>query len=571
MVEVSDEVTKIVVVGGVACGPKAAARARRRDPNARITIIERGPFLSYAGCGLPYYIGGSVPECDDLRKTQYGVIRDEGFFWGVKGIEARTRTLVESINRDRKTVTVRSLESNTTEEIAYDKLVLATGASPARPPIEGLELERVFSVHVPRDAQLMRELIEGGEVDKAAFIGAGRISLEVAESLFAHAVDAVIIEMEGSILPTMLDPEIAAVVAGALRQDNIEIFLSEKVLRIEGNEDGQACKVITEAREIPVDMVVVATGVTPNVDLAVAAGLAIGETGAIAVNERLQTSDPDIYAGGDCVECTSLVTGRKIYAPLGSTANRHGRVIGDNITGGESTFPGVAGTCAMKSMGMNITSTGITERQAKALGYSVLTCIVPWMDRAHYYPGGKPILVKMVADAADGRLLGAQVVGPGDVTKRIDVLATAITNRADIDQLANLDLSYAPPYSTALDAVTHAANVLRNKRDGIAESIIPAEVCMKMERGDEFVLLDVREMSEVEKSKFEDRRVCAIPLSRLRSSASEVPTAKELICFCQLGMRSYEACLTLKGMGFENVKFLEGGLRFWSDAGYSDT
>jgi NADPH-dependent 2,4-dienoyl-CoA reductase/sulfur reductase-like enzyme/rhodanese-related sulfurtransferase len=506
-----------------------------------------------------------------LRKTQYGVVRDEDFFWNVKEIEARTRTAVESINRDRKTVTIRSLETNATEEIPYDKLVLATGASPAKPPIEGLSLERVFFVHVPHDAQLMRELIEGGEVDKAVFIGAGRVSLEVAESLFAHAVDAAIVEMEGSILPAMLDPEIAAVVAGALREDNIEVFLSEKVLRIEGDEEGRACKVITEAREIPTDIVVVATGVKPNVELAVAAGLAIGEAGAIAVNDRLQTSDPDIYAGGDCVECTSLVTGKKIYAPLGSTANRHGRVIGDNVTGGDSTFPGVVGTCAMKSMGMNIAGTGITERQARALGYSVLTSIVSSMDRAHYYPGAKFILVKMVADAKDGRLLGAQVVGPGDVTKRIDVLATALTSRADIDQIANLDLSYAPPYSTALDAVTHAANVLRNKRDGMAEALGPAEVRARMDRNDEFVLLDVREMTEVEKAKFEDRRVCAIPLSQLRSSASKVPNARELICLCQMGMRSYEACLTLKGMGFENVKFLEGGLRFWSDAGYSDT
>ncbi len=556
---------KIVIIGGVACGPKVAARARRRDAHAEITIIERGPWLSYAGCGLPYYVGGSIPELDGLRSTQYGVVRDEEFFDSVKGVTARTRTLAESIDRNAKVLTVRNLETDEREKIVYDKLVLATGASPVKPSIEGLELDHVFFVHVPSDAQQLREKVEEGEIDKAVFIGGGRIALEVTESFFAQAVDSVIIEMEDTILPTALDPEVADSIAAALRKQGVEIFVSEKVLRIEGDEEGKACKVITEAREIETDAVIVAAGVRPTVQLAVEAGLDIGETGAIAVNERLQTSDPDIYAGGDCVECTSLVTGKKVYAPLGSTANRHGRVIGDNVTGGNEAFPGIVGTGVLKTMGVNVSSTGITERQARSWGYEVMTCIVPWMDKAHYYPGGKPLMVKMVADAKDGRILGAQVVGPGDVTKRIDVLATALTNRATIDDIANLDLGYAPPYSTALDVVTHAANVLRNKRDGLTKSVTIEELRKKIERGDDFVLLDVREASEVEKAKLEDGRVIAIPLSRLRRSLGDVPRDKEVICYCQLGMRSYEACRTLEGAGFGDVKFLEGGLRFWSD------
>ena len=428
-----------------------------------------------------------------------------------------------------------------------------------------LDLDRVFVVHVPPDAKRLRELIEEGEIDKAVFIGGGRIALEVTESFNAQAVDSVIVEMEGSILPTSLDPEVAASVASVLRKQGVEILLSEKVVRIEANDEGEACKVVTEAREIETDAVIVATGVHPNVELAVAAGLEIGETGAIAVNERLQTSDPDIYAGGDCVECTSLVTGKKMYAPLGSTANRHGRVIGDNVTGGDATFPGIVGTAVMKTMGVNVSNTGITERQARSLGYDVITCIVPWMDRAHYYPGGKGIMVKMVADSQSGRLLGGQVVGPGDVTKRIDVLATALTSGATIEDVANLDLGYAPPYSTAIDSVAHAANVLKNKRDGLAKSITPMDLRERMDRDEDFVLLDVREMGEVEKSKLEDKRVCTIPLSRLRSSSGEIPTDREVVCFCQLGMRSYEACRTLEGLGFEDVKYLEGGLRLWSE------
>ncbi|NQU08481.1 MAG: FAD-dependent oxidoreductase [Candidatus Abyssubacteria bacterium] len=565
----SDASHKIVIVGGVACGPKAAARARRRDPDAEIVLIEQGPMLSYAGCGLPYYIGGSIPELDGLRSTQYGAVRDEEFFSIVKGIEARTRTVAESIDRENKTVTVRNIDSGATEDIAYDKLVLATGASPARPPIEGLDNDRVFCVHVPPDAARLRELIEEDEIDKAVFIGGGRIALEVTESFFSQAVDSVIIEMEDSILPTVLDPEIAASVAHTLRNQGVEIYVSEKVLRIEKNDDGPACKVVTANREIKADAVIVATGVRPNTRLAEAAGLQMGETGAIAVNDHLQTSDPDIYAGGDCVECVNLVTGGKTYAPLGSTANRHGRVIGDNVTRGDAGFPGIVGTAAIKTMGVNVASTGITERQAKKLGYDVVSCVAPWMDRAHFYPGGKAIMIKMVAEAGGGRLLGAQAVGPGDVTKRIDIIAAVLTNGATIDDVANLDIAYAPPYSTALDAVTHAANFLRNKRDGMAKSVTPTRLRERMSRGEDFVLLDVREPGEVEKSGLDDERVRALPLSRLRASSGDIPRDKELICFCQLGMRSYEACRTLEGMGIGNVKFLEGGLRLWSETGDS--
>ncbi len=559
----SDASHKIVIIGGVACGPKAAARARRRDADAEIVLIEQGPMLSYAGCGLPYYIGGSIPELDGLRSTQYGAVRDEEFFGVVKGIEARTRTVAESIDRDNKAVMVRNLEDGATESISYDKLVIATGASPAKPPIEGLDNDCVFSVHVPPDAARLRELIDEDKIEKAVFIGGGRIALEVTESFFSQAVDSVIVEIEDTILPTVLDPEMAASVAYALRNQGVEMYTSERVLRIEKNDDGPACKVVTENREIEADAVIVATGVRPNTGLAEAAGLEIGETGAIAVNDHLQTSDPDIYAGGDCVECANLVTGKKTHAPLGSTANRHGRVIGDNITGGDAAFPGIVGTAAIKTMGVNIASTGITERQAKELGYDVITSVAPWMDCAHFYPGGKAITLKIVADARDGRLLGAQGVGPGDVTKRIDIIAAAITSRANIDDAANLDIAYAPPYSTALDGVTHAANLLKNKRDGMARSVTPMRLRERMNGSEDFALIDVREAGEVAKSTMDDERVNSIPLSRLRTSSGDIPRDKELICFCQLGMRSYEACRTLKGMGFDDVKFLEGGLRLW--------
>lgn len=558
---------KIVIIGGVACGPKAAARARRRDPRAEITVIEQGPWLSYAGCGLPYYIGGTIPLLDGLRTTQYGAVRDEAFFRAVKGIDARTGVTAESIDRKNKSVALRNIKSGDIEHIEYDALVIATGATPIRPPIEGLDHERVFSMHVPADAERLRALIDQDMINQAAFIGGGRIALEVTEAFFSQAVDSIILEREGSILPSVLDPEMAASVEYTLRNQGVDIRTSQNILRIERGEKEPSCRVITESGSIEVDAVIVSTGIRPNVKLAADAGLEIGTTGAIAVNERMQTSDPDIFAGGDCVECLDLVTKCHIYAPLGSTANRHGRVIGDSVTDGGSTFSGIVGTSAMKTMGVNIAATGITEIAARALGYEVTSCIVPWTDCAHFYPGGKAIMIKMVADASNGRLLGAQAVGPGDVTKRIDVLATALANRATIDDVADLDVGYAPPYSTALDGIAHAANLLRNKRDGLAKSITPMELRERMAIENDFILLDVREEAEVAKFGLEDSRVRSIPLSRLSASDGEISKDAKLICFCMLGMRSYEACRTLEGMGFGDVCFLEGGLRLWIETG----
>ncbi len=560
----SDTQRRIVIVGGVACGPKAAARARRRDPHAKITIIERGKHVSYAGCALPYYVGGTVPEFEGLISTHYGVVRDAEFFERVKDIDVRLGTLAESIDRHARTVRVRNLESDAVEHLPYDKLVLATGGEPWAPPIEGLDLDRVLNLHSPPDAVRMRELIEGGEVDHAVIIGAGRTALETTEALFGQAVDVTIVELADRVLPTTLDPEMASFLVSSLPKAAAQIRTGERVLRLTGNDEGRVTTVVTDRGEIECDMVLVAAGVRPNVSLAKSADLEIGETGALVVNDHCQTSDPDIYAGGDCVECFHRVTGKQVFAPLGSTANRHGRVIGDNVTGGDARFPGIVGTGILKALGLNIASAGLSETTARALGYDVETSLVPWFDRAHYYPGGKTFLTKLVADRKTGRLLGGQFVGKGDVDKRLDTVATALTFEATLEDVAGLDVGYAPPYSTAIDSVAHAANVIRNKAAGMAKSISPADLKARIEKSEPVVVLDVREPREVEKTPIGNGEVLCIPLSQLRGRLKELPADKPIYCLCALGLRAYEASLILRGAGIDEVGYIEGGVRVWS-------
>ena len=552
---------RIVIIGGVACGPKVAARARRLDPDAEIILVEKGRYLSYAGCGLPYFVGGSVPELDGLRRTTFGLLRDETYFKDVKNIDARTRTLAESIDRAAKTITIRDLETDQIEALPYDKLVIATGAVPVRPPIEGIDLDGVFSLHVPEDAEEIRRRIDAGEVDHAIIIGAGLIGLEMVESLFNHAVDAVVLEMADRILPTLLDPEMAELFTRELVRDGIEIYTGQRAQKLTGDEKVKT--VVTQDREIKTDLVILAAGVRPNVELARSAGLKIGETGAIAVNEYLETSDPDIYAGGDCVECFDRVSGAWIYAPLGSTANLQGRIIGDNLAGGRESFPGVTGTAVMKSLNVNMAKTGLTERQAQEKGLDVVTSITPCMDHVHFYPGNKFFVMKLIAERKSGRLLGGQLVGQGDVIKRNDVLATALQFGATLQQVANLNLGYSPPFSHALDGVIHAANNTRNRIAEMARVYSPEEACLLFKENQSVIFLDVREPSELEKNSIDDPRTVSIPLSELRRRLEEIPDDKEIICICAQGLRGYEAALILQSSGFQKAAYLDGGMRMW--------
>lgn len=552
----------IVVIGGGACGLKAACRARRRDPDAEITVIEASKYPSLGRCGLPYYVGGIVNSIDDLRKTLAGAVRDADYFKSIKNIDVLIETKAEKIDRNRKVVHIVKKDGST-DEIPYDYLVISTGARPVRLNLPNADAEGVVTLFDPDDAETILNLWEEEALDKAVVIGGGLIGLEMAEAFSRLDVDVTIVEIKDHILPALLDREMAMLVQSYLVEKGIKVLTGSRVTEIIAR-DGKVAGVKVNGKEIEAQLVLMAVGVRPNVELAKDAGLTIGETGAIKVNERLQTSDPNIYAGGDCVENIHLITGKPIYMPLGTIANKHGRVIGDNITGGNSTFPGVLGTTIFKVLDLNVARTGLSEKQAKELGYEVITALVPGPDRSHYYPGQKPIRIKLIADAKSGRILGAQIVGFGVVDKRIDVVATAIQMKATIYDLANLDLAYAPPYSTALDTLIHAANVVKNKKDGLYQTISSYEVKSKLERGEDIVILDVRTEEEYRKfKKIESEKVIRIPLKELRKSIDKLPKDKEIIIVCQIGNRAYEAQRILQGYGFKNVKVMEGGMAFW--------
>ncbi len=553
---------RIVIIGGVACGPKAAARARRRDPSADITIIERGDLLSYAGCGMPYYIQGQVETMDELMMTPAGALRDEAFFKGVKAINVMSRTLAERIDRERKVVEVVSLETAVRHEVPYDKLVLATGADAAVPPCSGVDLKGIFRLNHPYDAEGIRKAISDG-CKEAVIVGAGLIGVEVAEALASQGLRVTMIEMLSTVVPAVLDPELAVHLQRHLESKGVTVLTDTQVICFESDDRGAVREVVTDKGKVTAQLVLVSIGVKPNVKLAKDAGLELGETGGIKVNEYLQTSDPSIYAGGDCVENVHLITGKPVYAPMGSTANKHGRVIGDNITGGNTRFEGILGTVVFKAFEFNVGKVGLSENDCKKHGIPCITVLVPGPDCAHYYPTSKPVIMKMVVHAENGRLLGVQALGRGEVAKRIDVAATAITFGIDARDVSDLDLAYAPPYSTAVDIIQHAANVIDNKLSGLAKSCTPQELKSRLDAGDDFVLLDVRMPGEVEEQPFRENRVVHIPLGKLRERMDDLPRDKDIVVFCKTSMRAWEAQRILEGEGFTRVRFLDGGLAAW--------
>ncbi|MCJ7426753.1 MAG: FAD-dependent oxidoreductase [Dehalococcoidales bacterium] len=548
---------KIVIIGGTACGPKSAARARRCDQQAQITIIEQEAELSVATCGLPYYVSGVIESRLEL------VQRGPDFFKEVMDIDVLTRTRAVAINRKARRVEILNLAKNRTATIEYDKLVLATGSTPLVPDWKGKELKGIFTLSRIEEAQAIRQLVSPRKIDKAVIIGAGLIGLEMAEALVSHGVEVSLVEALDWVLPALFDFEVAAYLAKHLREKGVKLLFGQSVTGFEGDEKGWLSKVVTENTELEADLALLAIGVKPNTGLAEDAGLSIGSTGGIAVNTYLQTSDPDIYAGGDCVENVHLVTGQKILAPLGSTANKHGRVIGTNVTGGNESFPGVVGTSIAKVFDYNVGRVGLSQSQAQQAGYEVITALVPGYEHATYYPNGKDIMVKLVAEKANGRLLGGQVVGPGDTAKRIDVLATALTFGASVDDLANTDLAYAPPYNSALDPLHNAANVIRNKQVGLARALTPLEVAEKIKKNGAFIFLDVRSPAEWEAFRIKAPQTKLLPLRELRTRLDELPRDAEIVIVCHSSVRAYQAQRILDGAGFTNVKFIDGSIAAW--------
>jgi NADPH-dependent 2,4-dienoyl-CoA reductase/sulfur reductase-like enzyme/rhodanese-related sulfurtransferase len=544
---------RLLVIGGVAAGPKAAAKARRCDPEMEIVIYQEEDDLSYAGCGLPYYISGVVKERDEL------ISRTPGKFV-LDGIRIQKNRRVERIDTKERTISGKVVESEKTFMDHYDRLVLATGAKPIRPKIDGIELGNIFYLRSIFDADAILEYIGSDQIQKVVIAGGGYIGLEMAEALILVGKKVTIVELAPQIL-TLFDEDFAGILRQYLEKKGVQIFTSEGIEALKGN-NGRVTRVQTVSQEITADAVLMSLGVRPRVELAKQAGLRVGETGAIWVNEKMEASAEGVYAAGDCAETTHLITGKKVWIPLGSTANKQGRVVGVNVCGGNAIFPGVMGTTVFKCFDWNLAKTGLSIVEADKAGFQPIQAIVRGFDRADYYPGQKESTLKLIADEKTGRILGGQAMGEGPSDKFIDILAMALHAKMTCKELASVDLAYAPPYSPVLSPIIVAANVLVNKLEGTVKWIQASEVREKLQTSEKsFQLLDVREEEEVKEKRIPGS--AWIPLWELKKRMGELDKKKEIAVHCESGLRSYKACLKLHHEGFENVKNVDGGMLCW--------
>ena len=553
---------KVVIIGGVAAGMKTASRLRRRDKDAEIIVLERGSEVSYGACGFPYYISGDVKNFCCFTDSAQG-IRDAAFFREVKGVEVLVRHEATAINRDEHTVTYLNRDTGETKVLPYDKLVLATGSTPVKLPIPGADLTGVHNFWFPWDVRAVQKDMVENKVTDVVIVGAGLVGMELAEAFHKQGLTVSVVEMQDRILPQMLDKEIADLIQKPVLQAGINLYLNEKTVALEGTDKVTAVQ--TDKRVIPAQMVIVAVGVRPNVELAREAGIVIGPSGSIAVNEYLETSDPDIYAGGDCAENTNLISKAKLFTPMGSTANKHGRVIADNIAGEKIKYPGILNTGICQVLNWQAGSTGLNETTAKKAGIEFETVVVPGFDRLGYMPGANRLILKLMAEVATHRVIGAQAVGTGGVDKRIDAIATAMAFGAKVEDLSNIDYGYAPPFNGPIDNVSTAANVLMNKLAGRLRSINPKDF-QKIKGDSSYTLVDVRTPGEYAANRIAGcANIVNLPLGSLRSEAEKVFADKKarLVCSCQIDLRGYEAETIMRSLGYENVQSLEGGMSGW--------
>jgi len=546
---------RLLVIGGVAAGPKAAAKARRCDPEMEIVVYQGEEEISYAGCGLPYFISGVVREREKLISRTPGKFAQDG-------IKVKKGHLIEKIDVQNRTVSGRKIGSGEVFSDRFDRLVIATGASPIRPKIEGIDLKNVFYLRSIFDADVLFEQMTSNKVRNVVIAGGGYIGLEMAESLVRLGKRVKIVELAPQIL-TLFDGDFAGILRQYLEKKGVEVFTSEGIEALRG-ENGNVTHVQTANHVLEADVVLMSLGIRPQVELARKAGIRIGETGAIWVNEKMETSAEGIYAAGDCAETTHLITGKKVWIPLGSTANKQGRVAGVNLCGGHAVFPGVLGTAIFKVFDFNVAKTGLGMKEAEREGFQPIQAIVKGYDRAHYYPGGKESTLKVIADQATGKILGAQAIGEGPSDKLIDILAMALHGKMTAQELANVDLAYSPPFSPVLSPVIVAANVLTNKLEGKVRGIQVSEVKEKLSTSKEtFQVLDVREEDETKGMRIPGSTW--IPLAKLEKHTGDLDKKKEIAVHCETGMRSYKACLKLQQQGFENVKNIDGGMLCWCD------
>ncbi len=542
---------KVVIIGGVAGGATAAARLRRLDEQAEIVVFERSGYISYANCGLPYYIGGVIEDPEALTLQT-----PESFFARFR-VDMRVRHEVTALHPDRKTVSVKNLETGEEFEESYDKLLLSPGAKPTQPRLPGVGLEKLFTLRTVEDTFHIKDYINTHHPKSAVLAGGGFISLELAENLRELGLEVTIVQRPRQLM-NPFDPDMAAFIHGEIRRHGIHLALGQTV---EGfaEQDGGVDVLLKDAAPLHADMVVLAIGVTPDTALAKEAGLELGLKGSIVVNDRMETSVPDIYAVGDAVQVKHFVTGQDAVISLAGPANKQGRIAADNICGGDSRYQGSQGSSVIKVFDLTAAATGVNETNAKKTGLDVDTVVLSPMSHAGYYPGGKLMTMKVVFERETCRLLGAQIVGYEGVDKRIDVLATAIRAGMTAIQLKDLDLTYAPPYSSAKDPVNMAGFMVENLANGIVKQFHTEDVGALPHDGS-VTLLDARTAWEYAGGHIEGFQ--NIPVDELRERLGEIGPGKPVYVICQSGLRSYIACRILAGYGYETYNFA-GGFRFY--------
>jgi NADPH-dependent 2,4-dienoyl-CoA reductase/sulfur reductase-like enzyme/rhodanese-related sulfurtransferase len=543
---------RIVVVGANAAGLRAACRSKRLLPKADVTVIDQGQFISYGACGMPYFVSGDIGSADKLRETAYGVIRDPDFFRKAKDVRVVIQTEVRQIDRQTREVICRSILSGETKKYPYDKLVLATGATPIIPSGIPTDSHRVSTFKVLEDSIALRTALQSGPISTVGLVGAGPIGCELAEAFTAMwGVRAILFDAAPQILPAMLDPEMAHAVEAFLKGEGVEVHTNCPMQGLIESEKGITIK--TPQGDFEVDHAIIAIGVKPTTKLAADCGLKIGTTGGIVVDEKMTTSDRNIFAAGDCVELTHLISSQPILLPLGSLANRQGRLIGSNIGGGDERFEPVAGSAAVKVFAMNVSATGLTEKAARAAGFNAGAAWGSFTDKADYYPESENLHLKMVYDKETTQLLGLQGYGKGEVVKRVDVFAALLKHDGKLEDLLDAEFAYAPPYGPAVDPLYSLACVARNELlEGV--EALPPDAAM-----DDCLIVDVRRSKEASKRPLPETNTDNLPFEEFRALCDQVPKDRDVVCVCAKGVRSSEAVRILREKGCTRVRYLGGG------------
>ncbi|MBR6527715.1 MAG: FAD-dependent oxidoreductase [Lachnospiraceae bacterium] len=534
---------KVLVLGGVAAGTKIAAKLMREDRSNEVIVLNKGKDISYAGCGLPYYVGHVIEEKEQL------IVNTPDKYAKLTGAKVITET--EAVKVDPVAKKVIAVNVNTGEEQVYDydKLVISVGASPVKPPISGTELKNVFFMRTPEDAIRLREVVDSGEIKRAVVVGAGYIGLEIAENLKLMGIRPFVLDMAPHVMPGF-DTEMAEYVEGMLAEAGIPVVTGVMVTGIEG--DGKVEKVTTNKKAYKADLVVLSAGIRPNTAFLNDIGLEMFK-GTILTNEFGETNLPDVYAAGDCAMVHNAITGKPAWSPMGSTANIAGRVIAQNMMGAQMSYRGVLGTAVCKLPGINVGRTGLTEAQAVAEGFDPISVITVVDDKAHYYAGASTFVVKMIADKVTERLLGVQVIGSGAVDKVVDVAVTGIMLKGTLSDLADMDLAYAPPFSTAIHPFAHTLNVLRNKLNGTFETITPVEYAAGAANG--YKVIDACLKPSIEGAPYVDLTTVEGPIAGLEPD-------DKILLVCNKGKRAYLLQNRMKFYGYTNTKVLEGGIAF---------